>query len=102
MMKSAVASMNSESCDWVVAAALPSEDLLGLILHCTAISWLRFLTESHCQNTSSSSSSFSPHSDLVHPSFPAQSLTAFILQIVTSQYIRTESHAIDPCSGLFC
>lgn len=49
MMKSAVASMNSESCDWVVAAVLPSEDLLGLILHCRAISWLRFLTESHCQ-----------------------------------------------------
>lgn len=38
LMKRAVASMNSKSCDWAVAAALPSEDLLGLILHCTAIS----------------------------------------------------------------
>jgi len=38
LMESAVASMNSESCDWVAAAVLPCEDLLGLILHCTAIS----------------------------------------------------------------
>lgn len=38
LMKSAVASMNSESCDWVAASAVPSEDLLGVILYCTDIS----------------------------------------------------------------
>lgn len=43
LMKRALASMNSESCDWAVAAALPSEELLGLILHCTAISSLNHI-----------------------------------------------------------
>lgn len=102
-MKSAVASMNSESCDWVAAAVLPSEDLLGLILHCTVIRWLQFLAESHCLNTA----------PLHHPLPFLLTVTSFTqvfhfsLLLLVSYKLQPpntskQSYAIDSHNVVFC